>query len=142
MHFSLANFIKYKGPSILLLLLVIIISLAMSDIPWLVKFIHGKNGTQEGMTTDDSIPTIDKILNDKMASVSQKLTAIKGLVDIMDNAKDQTQYLSILSDGTKNDTEKIEGITELVEKYLNSSSKATKDMTKDLKSGMADANSG
>jgi hypothetical protein len=60
----------------------------------------------------------------------------------MDNAKDQTQYLSILSDGTKNDTEKIEGITELVEKYLNSSSKATKDMTKDLKSGMADANSG
>lgn len=142
MHFSLANFIKYKGPSIVLLLLVIIISLFLSDIPWLVQFIHGGKRTQEGMTTDDSIPTIDKILNDKMASIAQKLTAIKGIADIMDNAKEQTQYMSILTDATKNDSEKIEDITELVEKYLNSTSKSTKDMTKDLKSGMADSNSG
>jgi len=142
MQFSLANFIKYKGPSILLLLLVIIISLLLSDIPWLVKFIHGKKSSQEGMTTDNSIPTIEKILSDKMGTKSQKLAAIKGIVDLMDNGKDQMQYLNILEDGSKNENEKIEKINELVEKYMNSTTKATKDMTSDLKSGMAQANSG
>lgn len=142
MQFSLANFIKYKGPSIILLLLVIVISLLLSDIPWLVKFIHGSKYSQEGMTTDNSIPTIDKILSDKIGTRTQKLAAIKGIVDLMDNGKDQMQYLNILEDGSKNENEKIEKINELVEKFMNSSSKATKDMTGDLKSGMAEASSG
>lgn len=139
MKFSLASFIKYKGPSIVLLLCVIVISLALSDIPCLVRFIHGKNKSLEGMTTDNSITTIDKILSDKYASNSQKMAGIKAIVDMMDNGKDQTQYNSILTDETKSDTQKIEGINELVEKYMNSTEKAKKDMSGELKGEIADA---
>jgi hypothetical protein len=132
MKFSLALFFKYKGHVILLLLLCIFISLLLSDIPWIINFLNNKN-TQEGMVSDDSINTMNKILNDKYATNTQKLSAIKSLTDIMENLKDQTQYLTILNDGTKNEKEKIDDITKLVDSYLNSTSSLVKSSTANLK---------
>jgi len=132
MKFSLAFFLKRRGIAILLLLLSIVISLLLSDIPWLVKFINGNN-VREGMVSDNSISTINNILNDKYATNTQKLSAIKGIVDIMETSKDQSPYSIILNDGTKNEKEKIDEITKLVDKYMNSSSKQTKDATKSIK---------
>lgn len=132
MKFSLALFIKHKGHSILLLLLCIVISLLLSDIPWLVNFLNGKT-SQEGMISDDSINTINKTLNDKYATGAQKLAVIKGIADVMETMKDQNIYLTILNDGTKNEKEKIDDITKEVDKYLNSTTKLTKDATSSVK---------
>lgn len=133
MKFSLALFLKYKGHVILLLLLCIFISLLLSDIPWIINFLNNKN-TQEGMITDDSINTMNKLLNDKYATTTQKLAGIKSVADMMENLKDQTQYLSILNDGTRNENEKLVAVTKLIDSYLKSSTSLMKSSTNNLTS--------
>jgi len=119
MKFNLGFFLKRQWGSIVLLLACIFISLALSDIPFLVSNYTLQTLPIEGMETASVVSKFNDILNDKTGTPSQQLEAIKGLVALMVTIRDQNQYNNILTDGKLNEDEKIKGIKALVHESQN-----------------------
>jgi len=115
MKFNLGFFLKRKAFSIILLLACIFISLALSDIPFLVS---NYSTSTEGMTTSSVVSKINDILNDGNPTKAQKLTAITGLVALMTSVSDQNKYNEPLTDGKLNEDEKVKAIQKLVDDSL------------------------
>ena len=114
MKFDLGFFLKRQWCSIVLLLACIFISLALSDIPFLVSNYTMQKLPIEGMETASVVSKLNDILKDTTGTQTQQLDAIKALVALMVVMKDQKQYDIILNDGKLNEADKIKAITELV----------------------------
>jgi hypothetical protein len=114
MKFDLGFFLKRQWWSIVLLLACIFISLALSDIPFLVSNYTMKKLPIEGMETGSVVAKLNDILNDTTGTPTQQLDAIKSLVALMVVMKDQKEYDNILTDGKLNESDKIKAIKALV----------------------------
>lgn len=114
MKFDLGFFLKRQGWSIVLLLACIFISLALSDIPFLVSNYTMQKVPIEGMETPSVLSKIKAIIDDTTGTITEQITAIKGLVALMSTNQDKKPYDNILTDSKLSDSEKIKEIKVLV----------------------------
>jgi hypothetical protein len=105
MKFNLGFIKNKKNISIILLLLSIFISLALSQF----QYIQSLKKTRENFIEASNVKTYEMMMNvatDKNATVSQKLNTIRGLVDMMPKL-DKKDYLDILDNSKLTDDEKL-----------------------------------
>lgn len=110
MTLNLAFISKRKMLSIFLLLACIFISL-------ILDYFYNKN--IETMTETDVVSKMNDIINDRSATSTQKLTALKAIVPFMDNLSDQNPYNSIFLDTSKSQNTQLEEVQKLVTNSIN-----------------------
>lgn len=105
MKFSLAFMKNKKNMAILMLLLSIFISLALSQLQYIQSLKHAR----EGFIQAADMKTYEMILavvGDKDGTNAQKLSAVRSMVDMMSKL-DKKDYLEILDNSKLTDEEKI-----------------------------------
>lgn len=106
LNLNFLGFIKNrKNIAIILLLLSIFISLALSQLP----YIQSLKQVREGYISPADVKlyeTILAIMGDKDASAHQKLSSVRSMVSMMTKT-DQEDYLKILDNSKLTDDEKV-----------------------------------
>ncbi len=105
MKFNLGFFKNRKNIAIILLLLSIFISLALSQLPYIQSLKHAR----EGFVSPAEVKMYESILTmlgDKDATANQKLTAVRSVASMMSKS-DQKDYLDILDNTKLTDDEKV-----------------------------------